>query len=366
MTHFVLSPCGTSMFTGGSIDTALRRVLGKNANKKEEDVDEADKGVIKKHFEAVEEKILGATPHEVLRMSAELHALVRFYNFKMETAGNDFHLLLTTDTWQGARAGAIVAAWLKKHKMNAEVLTQPDLQTADLQAYRWALADLAVSVEERSSLWRQSGKKVVFNLTGGFKSVQGFLQTLAMLYADETIYVFETQTQLFRLPRLPITFTPDDVVEKNFDLFRKMKAGLKVNIPEGVPELMFLTMGDKTALSEMGAIHYASIRKKLYRQRLFAPVCGQVRFGEGFLKSTRSLPADRLYLVNERLEDLCAYFLSGKKKNLKRLDFKALKNNPLPPYTHELDAWSDRDAKRIFCRFEKDVCILEELRGGLH
>ena len=42
--------------------------------------------------------------------------------------------------------------------------------------------------------YRQSHYRVVFNLVGGFKSLQGYMNTLGMFYADEIIYIFEAPT----------------------------------------------------------------------------------------------------------------------------------------------------------------------------
>ena len=46
--------------------------------------------------------------------------------------------------------------------------------------------------------------RIVFNLTGGFKSLLGLMTTLGAFYADEVVYVFESGNDLIRIPRLPI------------------------------------------------------------------------------------------------------------------------------------------------------------------
>ena len=58
---------------------------------------------------------------------------------------------------------------------------------------------------------------------------------------------------------------------------------------------------------------------------------------------------------------------SGGKCNVSSLDLKALRGNPRPPSTHEIDAWSDGDAKRIFGHFEGgNHFVLDKLDSGLH
>jgi hypothetical protein len=80
--------------------------------------------------------------------------------------------------------------------------------------------------EEELPGYRSRGYKVVFNLTGGFKSVQGVMSILGMMYADEVVYIFETGTELLRMPRLPIVLNipglvgaePDPNVEMSVPL----------------------------------------------------------------------------------------------------------------------------------------------------
>lgn len=366
MPDFILSPCGTSILTGNAPSDMERKCIAQNSNKKEDEISGEDLHILKKRIENVRQMIMSAPLRDVARMSAELNALCRYYDFDPNKGNRDQHYLLSTDTWLGRQTAGIIKDRLMHHGIDVQIYAPRDLQTSNLEGYRWALADVVRWIDDIVPGYQKEGYKIIFNLTGGFKSVQGFLQTLAMIYADETIYVFETQEQLFRLPRLPVTFTPDKTVRENFDVFRRVNMGESVELPAHIPELMFFKLDDQHVLSELGAIHYAQTRKELYRQRLYPPACNKVKFGKKFEKSVRNLPPDRLYLVNERIEDLCRYLISGGNKHIKRLDLKALQGNPRPPYTHEMDAWSDRDARRIYCRFDRDVCILEELDKGLH
>jgi CRISPR/Cas system-associated protein Csm6 len=68
---------------------------------------------------------------------------------------------------------------------------------------------------------------VVFNLTGGFKSVQGFLQAISSFYADETIYIFQFSSELLQIPRLPIKLDTQGIIDENLTIFRRL--GLNYN-----------------------------------------------------------------------------------------------------------------------------------------
>jgi hypothetical protein len=69
-------------------------------------------------------------------------------------------------------------------------------------------------------------------------------------------------------------------------------------------------------------------------------------------------------MVNERIDDLARFLEKG--VSLARLDFKALAGNPVPPSTHEMDAWANQDAKRIFGHWEEAVFVLDRLGEALH
>lgn len=62
-----------------------------------------------------------------------------------------------------------------------EVKRIPDLRTDDQAAFRAAMAELVRLCAHEVRDFRAAGWRVVFNLTGGFRSVQGFMQVLARI-----------------------------------------------------------------------------------------------------------------------------------------------------------------------------------------
>jgi len=121
MPVFMISPCGTSLFTGNAPSPEERSCIGKNANKKEKDINETDISMLKNRVETIKKLVIEAAPQSVTKMSAELHAIVRFYDFQMDRAKNDQHTLITTDTWLGRQAGNIVANWLRAYGSPGEI-----------------------------------------------------------------------------------------------------------------------------------------------------------------------------------------------------------------------------------------------------
>ncbi len=304
-------------------------------------------------------------------ISAELKSLVKLYDGIVNSPGGqmpDQHILLCTDTWLGEFAAQCVCSWLKLQGMNARVERFPDLQTAELDAFQIALTDLVTWCSENIPNNHQAGYRVIFNLTAGFKSIQGFLQTLAMFYADESIYVFESpDAPLLRIPRLPVKMQPDETIKTNFKAFRRLANSLDVTPGEvgDIEETLLMHLGNDVTLSTWGKLIWDQTRHHLYEQEILQTPSTKVKFGVNFLKSVSDLEPQRVAQINEKVDALSAY-LEGKRANLPSLDFKALKGNPIPPITHELDAWADQDAKRMFGYFESDVFVIDRLDKALH
>jgi len=364
MPNLIFSTCGTSLLTQGA-SKEIRSLVNKYANYQEPQFEPDIKENLIQHIFISRNKLFETSIEEVPKLSAELNALVRFYDFQLKDH-TDHHILLTTDTFLGQKTGEIIKEWLtqKQFQFSVGILTQRDLQTADLNHFHWALADLVKWIDDNINAYRESGYHIVFNLTGGFKSVQGFLQTLAMFYADEVLYVFETGKELFRIPKIPIKLVPQETIESNFELFRKLNLGIPVSIPDGLPGIMLLKLEDEYHLSDYGQIIFQQTKHILYERKIWAPPFQKVKFGSYFLKSVEKLDGKRKRMVNERIDDLIKYFITGRNPN--RLDFKQLKGKPKPPSTHEFDAWADQDAKRIYGHWEQDVFILDILDNALH
>lgn len=272
-------------------------------------------------------------------------------------------MLLCTDTWLGEATARMVMDALSSAGHGTELLRVADLVTGDLARFRVALAELVRWCEQTLPGYRDAGYRVTFNLTGGFKSVQGFLQTLGMLYADESVYVFEGSRELLRLP---IRMDAAETVRRHLRVFRRLAAGLPVGAAEcaGIPEPLLFEIDGSAALSEWGELVWAQTRRELYGERVFDPPSRRLAFGEGFGKSLEGLPADRLRLLNARIDALARHLEQGG-ANLNSLDLKKLAT-PQHRATHEADAWADADVRRLYGRFDGETFVLERLGPALH
>ncbi len=202
------------------------------------------------------------------------------------------------------------------------------------------------------------------------------MQTLGMFYADEIIYIFDSPArdrppELLRIPRIPVDIDSAavEVMRANLPLFRRLGAAGGVcprgEIAAGIPEAFFYQVGDEVELSPWGQVVWQQARGKLYSEKLLDSPDGLIRYSKKFLDSAKECTPEQLYNINERLDDLARY-LRDNGKSLARLDYKPLRGRPAPPSTHEIDAWPQRPAWRIFLHDEAGRKVLDDLRPGLH
>jgi putative CRISPR-associated protein (TIGR02619 family) len=358
----IVSPVGTSILTNAA-EGNERKLAGTYANYAKDDVPAEDRAVLEALITKARQKML-ATPDDA-RLSAEINTFMRFYEGRY--TGSDTHYLVCTDTWLGKQTAGLVEEWLKLKGFAAVQIFAPGgLSTASLENFQSALSELVRWCEESLKPVRSPHNRVVFNLSGGFKSIQGFLQTLAQVYADESIYIFETGNELLHIPRLPVKIDACTSVKEHLKTFRRLALSLAVGADDvgNIPETFLLSIGGEYTLSSWGELVFAQCRDALYSAQLQASPSSKVRFSEGFEKSLQKISADRLAQVNQRIDDLARYAESG--ENLKRLDFKALKGKSMAPSTHECDAWADGDAQRIYAHYEEEVIVLDRLDKALH
>ena len=351
----IITTCGTSIMTN-AVSGEDKTLVYKHANvinKKE-----LDKNV-RKRLESIiskaDEMIKTATISDARKMSAELNALLAFYDEKPPRR-NDVHILIGTSTLLGETTVKFLEDWLKNFDKNLIIIPhiQEGLQTADFLSFHDALLNIAKFLEKHLPEYKKSGYRIVFNPTGGFKAVLSFLQSIAPLYADESIYLFETSKELLRIPALPMVLD-DASVRENLTALRRLKLGLSVKNQEldTIPDSLLFRLDQDVTLSAWGESFVSRCLDSLYRQALQPEPSEKIRFSKKFHEDVKLLAPDRLYQINRQIDRLACFLEKG--ENPKALFFKKLVGDPSPPATHEFYAWSDQDAKRIFGRFQRDT-----------
>jgi len=357
--NLALSLCGTSCLTNAAGEH--RAKVNAYANAPSPDaVPGADRARLEGVIRDVHRRLCEADMALARRMSAEINSLAAFYEGEFSRARTDQHYLIHTDTWLGKAAAECVSDGLAGLGFaNVQLLSFGGLRTDSMENFRAALGAMAHWCEENIP---KEGAHVVFNLTGGFKSVQGFMQTLGLFYAHERIYLFEGSDELLRIPRLPVQLNATEEVKKHLKGIRRLAVGLPSD--EDIPDLYLLEIDDERTLSEWGELIWQQEKSRLYQERLWPEASPRYRYSARFREQVERLPADRKYQVNQRMDELAAN-LELPSRNPKSLNFKALQGKPYPQCTHELRAWSDGNASRIFGFFDGDVFVLERLEKHL-
>lgn len=366
MPNFIVSTCGTSIFSGSAPDH-VRQLLTTHANAKSaEEVAPEVLAPLRAHVQHRTEELAQANDLKTLTdRSAELAGLIAFYGGTL--GGKDHHVLLSTDTWLGEQAAQTIQTLLQHYGQSTEVKRIPDLRTDDLSAYRTALSALVDWAYTELPAYKKAGYRIIFNLTGGFKSVQGFMQTLGALHADECVYVFERSGELIRLPRLPIKMQAESYVRDNLVPFRRMAHDLPVaaNQVRAIPELLLFSVDDQVVLSEWGDLVWREVKGSIYsEEKAHLSPSDKLTWSEGFERSLSGLEGRRWREINAKIDELARYLETG--KLLMSLDFKPIRGGTRQGSTHEMDAWHDGDARRLYGHYDGAIFVLDRLDAALH
>jgi putative CRISPR-associated protein (TIGR02619 family) len=367
--RYIVSTCGTSLLTKETSQKE-KEFLRNTANYKESDLSSEEKTQIDKILKGKKEMFLEAPVKEKRKLSAEMNGLIGLFDEK-KPESNDICLFLHSHTYQGELVAQVLADCIKgdmgiKH---CETRLIKDLNMLRLDEFRLGLSELASWAHNECRVYKEKGYEVIFNLVGGFKTFQGFMQILGMLYADSSVYIFEGQgSPILRIPSLPLQLEEglEKVFKDNIRIFRTINwySWPSAELHK-IPETLLMSFEGEYTLSPWGEIVWNKFKEDHYGDMLFEEPTNNIRFSDSFKRKIKDFDRERLKTLNERIDDLALFLSSSSKPNLSRLDFKPLRSNPVPPSTHEFDAWADRGAWRCFCHFEKNVLLIDDIGPGI-
>jgi putative CRISPR-associated protein (TIGR02619 family) len=351
----LVSTCGTSVLTNDASEDD-RRWLTEVANDVQVDSDPLEAIVAERRVR------LNAADEGTRRtMSAELNGIAAVLErYKLQRV---FHLLVHTDTALGRKTAELIQGVLGAE---TALVSAPGLRTNELASFRAALPDLTKQLDDYVRSYRDQSWFVVFNLTGGFKALNAYLQTLAMITADRCVFIFERASELMEIPRLPVELRELDSLREHVDVFRRLAVGYRVTSAEakGVPEALLYELDGEVTTSPLGDVAWSRHRLKLFAEKLHPPLSSKVRISESVAKAFDGLEDRHKVQVNESLDEFSAY--SDKiRPMLKSRKFEKLQGHPVPGSTHELYAWSDGAAGRLFGHYDQDVFVFDDLSKHL-
>ncbi len=357
--RLILTSCGLSLITN------YYKTLGKNpgevykySNLKKNEFEKEVLDSFEKNLNELKEKIKNFSNNKLKIISAELNALLNFYKESLEK--NDYHLLFYTDTYLGSKTAEILEEFLIFKDCNVIKYKANDLNTASLEEFQIALSDVIKDLSEILTGYKGS-YEIIFNLTGGFKSVNSFLQTMATLWADKSIYIFEGSNELLVIPRLPLKID-EDIFIKNFRVFRSLELGFDVSMPEEIPLSIINKIGNEFMVSPWGEILWQKIKNEVYKKQLVNPITDKIIYSQNFKKQFENFSPQEKYQINKTIDKL-ERFVSFK-ENLKSLRVHELSGEISKKYNLECYPFDGNDSRRLYCNKKGDKIILEVI--GTH
>lgn len=202
MRKLILSPVGTSLLTSKA-SQGERKLLWKSANATEAETPTDVARLVERLSEEMADSVADATVLDLKKASAELNAIFSVYGDEPAQGKGDVHYLVATDTYQCQVTADIVRQHLERHGMQVNVICPPGFNTKDKRSFSDGIKAILKECFDFLPGYRKAGYEVVFNVTGGFKGLLGYLHTIGMFLADRLVYLFEG-SELIQIPRLPV------------------------------------------------------------------------------------------------------------------------------------------------------------------
>lgn len=273
----ILSTVGTSLLTN-QIDRHREsdwfEQLSNCSNLTIQDTPDEVLEIIEQLKQRAAKKLREGNPGNNRRDCAELNGIYGIYSNDLRLCQHDLHYLIVTDTAQGKAAGEVIQTFLLANDVSVNTYVPPGFSTATTSHFAEGIDNLLVWLREDIYLGYRDSHKIYFNLVGGFKSLQGYMNTLGMFYADAIVYIFESKdAELITIPRLPISIKVDRVTIEPFKLqLALMNAGmdLKVASAVGIPEALIYTVDADMTLSTWGKLVWGECKQEILSEELLA------------------------------------------------------------------------------------------------
>ncbi|MFC1464063.1 MAG: putative CRISPR-associated protein [Candidatus Brachytrichaceae bacterium NZ_4S206] len=290
-----VSTVGTSLFTNAA-DNQMKRLLNDQANVEREDALSADLLQFIGDLEAqLSDRLRSCSLQEARRLSAELNGLLCGASASPADAlrGSE-HVLITTDTALGRRAGALLKSMLERvGALVYETYAPHRLRTDTTDNFQQGVRDLVNWCKKTLDGYRAS-HEVVFNLVGGFKTLQGYMTLMGMFYADRIVYIFERGDQCITIPRLPVQVDREPVKQHAVTLALLNAHDEPISrskLPTQPPEVFVEPIDDeKVTISAWGQLLWQEVEKELFEKDLlsFPRLRYSKRFKQSFEKCHES------------------------------------------------------------------------------
>jgi len=231
-----------------------------------------------------------ASVTEIRRASAELNGIYGIYQDKINRGKQDIHWLIATDTAQGITTANIVKNLLRSQGIiNVNTFIPEKLSTASSETFEKGIVQLIKWMGETIPGY-QNQYKICFNLVGSFKSLQGYLNTIGMFYADEIIYIFEGQkSEIITIPRLPITVNASEIEQYKTPLAMMDQGEIPVGeqVLTDIPENYIFSDGEEVILSTWGQLLWNQCKEEILAGELLK--FPRIKYQRSFLDDYKNI-----------------------------------------------------------------------------
>lgn len=265
--RLVLSTVGISLLLQHA-DESERRILNQSANL--QDMSE-HQTMLSAIMEKARATLQGGNLALIRRRSAELNGLYALYQGQLASARQDMQLLVSSDTALGQYCVALVTDHLRMHSIVVQPIIPQKLTTATSDAFETGIKDLIHQCAEIIPGYTDQGYEVVFNLVGGFKALQGYLNTIGMFYADSILYLFESgDAEPLFIPRLPIKIDREALTPYAAALARMAEADAFVPLSElgSLQRTLYEPFEQQAMISQWGLLIWQQVRHDLLSGQL--------------------------------------------------------------------------------------------------
>jgi putative CRISPR-associated protein (TIGR02619 family) len=369
---------GTSLFTNFTRHSLEdNKLLIKHLNKREEELSITDKVLIDHYFALIKQTIVDKSKEELSLLSAETNAIVKYFE-DCQRRNKSYsviqHYLIVTDTYIGQRVGEMLKLAIENnHNLgqsisSAEIKKIKYLNTDSISNFKLGLSELTKEVLDLINYYGGDRKLFTFNLSGGFKGVLAYLNTIANIYAEETIYIFENGKDLLVIPSFPVEkLSPENmqIIQDNFEVLRRLNNNHRINFSQlsKLDNFYVETDGNLCDFTNYGRMIFNQYKQVAYGQKIYTPTHKRISFGKKFIESIMSLTKNELRLINEQLDLLSRYCEHG--INPKKLDYKKLKCSNIQRsginVAYEFDAFGGNNPRRCYCNQQGENIIIEVL-----
>ncbi len=269
--RLIVSTVGTSLLTNAANDNAPdRKRLNDLSNAKV--LTGEDEELVVRYVDRAAATLATDNLADVRRASAELNGLLTLAREESSTNTLDQHMLITTDTALGRRCAELIAEYMQAHEMSVVgTLVPGELTTATRAGYQEGIRNLVKQCEETFPGYQQAGYALVFNLVGGFKSLQGYMTTLGMIYGAESVYLFEGKgAELLHIPPLPIVVDDQVLIQHAVPLAMMVdgREMIPAELVAGISQVLVEADAESACASAWGEVLWGRIRQKIYRESL--------------------------------------------------------------------------------------------------